>query len=182
MNMDISETLEPRSDQQNYDDYIAGPKIVTVSGASRGTSEQPVNIELVEFPGRPYKPSKSMRRVIAAAWGTDASQYVGKQLKLYGDPTVLWAGKPVGGIRIEALSHIDKPLDVALTVSKGKRQKFTVHPLQEAPAPDWDDLIAQTAGDYDRLKQLWTWAQQNGADQAVLDRIQNAAQPQEEDK
>src|SRR5699024_66026 len=137
MNMDISETLEPRSDQQNYDDYIAGPKIVTVSGVSKGTSEQPVNIELVEFRGRPYKPAKSMRRVTAAAWGTDASQYVGKQLKLYGDPTVLWAGKPVGGIRIEALSHIDKPLEVALTVSKGKRTKITVQPLQQQPPTDW---------------------------------------------
>ena len=29
--MNITKTTEPKSDQQNFDDYVAGPKTVTVS-------------------------------------------------------------------------------------------------------------------------------------------------------
>ena len=28
---DIAKLIEPKSDQQNYDDYITGPKTVTIS-------------------------------------------------------------------------------------------------------------------------------------------------------
>ena len=69
--MDITESLAANSAQQNYDEYLAGPKTVTVAEVTRGTVEQPVNVELVEFPGKPFKPAKSVRRVLAAAWGTD---------------------------------------------------------------------------------------------------------------
>ena len=135
--MDISETTAPRSDQQNYDDYIAGPKTVTVTEGRKGTAEQPVEIHLAEFPGRPYKPSKSMRRVIVAAWGAEASAYTGRRLTLYGDPEVTFGREKVGGIKISHLSHIDKPLSIALTVTRGKRAPFTVMPLPDtAPTVD----------------------------------------------
>jgi hypothetical protein len=65
---DLTETIAPRSDQQNADDYVAGPKTVTITEVRRGTTEQPVEVHLKEFPGRPYKPSKSMRRVMVAGW------------------------------------------------------------------------------------------------------------------
>ena len=73
-----------------------------------------------------------MRRVIAAAWGTDASVYVGRQLTLYRDDTIRFGGSAVGGIRIQAMSHIDKPITVNLTVTRGKRAPFTVQPLKAA--------------------------------------------------
>jgi hypothetical protein len=41
----------------------------------------------------------------------------------------------VGGIRVSHLSHIDKPLTLALTVSKGKRAPYVVKPLADEPAP-----------------------------------------------
>src|SRR5690606_24456309 len=34
--MDITETTAPKSDQQNYEDYIGGPKTVTISEVKRG--------------------------------------------------------------------------------------------------------------------------------------------------
>ena len=178
--MDISAAIQPRSDQQNYDDYIAGPKTVTVSEVRQGSSEQPVEVHLVEFPGRPYKPAKSMLRVLAKAWGKDASQWAGRRLTLYGDPSVKWAGKPVGGIRISHLSHIDGPLHVPLTVAKGKRQQFTVQPLQDQPAqtqqqPDWQALIAQAAGNTEALRDLWNQAKAQGASQEILTEIHSAA-------
>lgn len=129
--MDISSSTAPRSDQQNYDDYIAGPKTVTISEVRQGSAEQPVEIHLSEFPGRPYKPSKSMRRVLVSAWGAEASAYVGRRIRLYGDPDVTFGRDKVGGIKIAALSHIDKPLSLALTVTRGRRAPFTVQPLED---------------------------------------------------
>lgn len=127
--MDISSSTTPRSDQQNFDDYVAGPKTLTISEVRQGSAEQPVELHLVEFPGRPYKPSKSMRRVLVAAWGAEASEYTGRKIRLYGDPEVTFGREKVGGIKIAALSNIDKPLSIALTVTRGKRAPFTVQPI-----------------------------------------------------
>lgn len=127
--LDISKTTEPKSDQQNFDDYLAGDRIVTINAVKKGNVEQPVELHLAEFPGRPYKPGKSMRRVLVAAWGADASQYVGRRLHLYGDPDIRFGGQAVGGIRIRAMSHIPGPARVNLTVTRGKREPFEVQPL-----------------------------------------------------
>lgn len=140
--MDISKSAEPKSDQQNYDDYIAGPRVVTVERVNVVSGDQPVELHLAEYPGRPFKPGKSMRRVLIAAWGSDAAKYVGRRLRLYGDPTVRFGGQEVGGIRISHLSHIPGPARVNLTVTRGKREPFEVLPL-DIPAPDgWKDDVA----------------------------------------
>lgn len=133
--MDLSETIAPRSDQQNFDDYLAGSRTVTISAVTKGNAEQPVDVELTEYPGRPFKPNKSMRRVLVMAWGADSSVYVGRRLTLFGNPAVRYGGKAVGGIEIAAMSHLDKPLTVALTETRGKKRQFTVQPLKEAPKP-----------------------------------------------
>lgn len=134
MSFDISETTAPRSDQLNYDNFIGGIKrVVTVTEVRRGSAEQPVEIHLQEFPGRPYKPSKSMRRVLVAAWGPDSSTYVGRRIGLYGDPEVKFGGQTTGGIKIGGLSHIDGPLSIHLTVTRGKRAAHNVNPL---PMPE----------------------------------------------
>ena len=131
--MDIATTTAPKSDQQNFDDYLAGPKTVTICEVTPGSAEQPVEIHLEEFPGRPFKPSKSIRRVLVAAWGQDSSVYVGRRMTLYGDPSVKFGGVAVGGIRVSHLSHIPGPLKLQLTVSRGKRDPFVVQPLPDAP-------------------------------------------------
>ena len=156
--MDISLTTQPRSDQLNYDDVANGARVtVTVTGVSKGTAEQPVNIELAEFPRRPYKPSKSMRRVLVAAWGKDSAAYVGRKMTLYGDPEVKFGGKAVGGIRIAALSNIEKPLQIALTVTRGKRAPFKVQPLTEEHSGLTDAQIA-ACEDLDELRAMWPQA------------------------
>ncbi len=130
--MDITQTTAPKSDQQNFDDYVGGPKTVTISKVSAGSAEQPVDIQLVEFPGRPFKPSKSMRRVLVAAWGQETDVYIGRKMTLFGDPTVKFGGVAVGGIKISHLSHIDKELKIALTVTRGRREPFIVQPLADS--------------------------------------------------
>ena len=134
--MDIADTTAPKSDQQNYDDYIAGPKTVTITEVRVPGGEQPVEVHLAEFPGRPFKPSKSMRRVLVEAWGPSSAEYAGRRMTLFGDPSVKFGGAQVGGIRISHLSNLDGPKKISLTVTRGKRGIVTIQPLPDAPQPD----------------------------------------------
>lgn len=131
--MDLSSTIVADSTQVNAEDLLGGPRTVTITGVKQGSADQPVNIELAEIPDRVYRPGKSMRRVLVAAWGPDSSAYVGRRMTLYCDPTVKWAGQEVGGVRISNLSDIPGELKVALTVTRGTRKPFVVQPLPDAP-------------------------------------------------
>jgi len=162
--MDITTTTEPKSDQQNFDDYVAGPKTVTISEVRLLESDQqPMHLHLVEFPGRPYKPNLSMRRVLLGVWGKSGlAGWAGRQLTLYGDPHVRFGKHEVGGIKISHLSHIDEPATVNLTVTRGKKEPFTVQPLALAvtveEAGGWL-LEAETLPD---LQAVWGRVQQAG--------------------
>lgn len=130
--MDLTQTIEVDSTQVNADDLVT-PHVVTITGVSKGTADQPVNFELAEFPDKVYRPCKSMRRVLVHAWGTDAKTYVGRRMEIFNDPSVKWGGVAVGGVRISRLSHIDKKLTIPLTVTRGQRKPYTVEPLNEPP-------------------------------------------------
>lgn len=132
--MDLANSIEPNSEQLNAEDLLAGPMTVTITGVKKGTADQPVFIEVAEFAGRTYRPGKSMRRILVAAWGAEADAYVGRRITIYNDPKVKWAGQEVGGIRIAAMSNLTEPLTVALTVTRGKRAPFTVQPIVADPA------------------------------------------------
>lgn len=132
---DMAASIEPKSDQLNAEDLLTGPRTVTITAVTRGNAEQPVNFVTAEFgAGRPYKPSKTMRRVIVAAWGTNSPDYVGRRMTLYREPDITFGPDRVGGIRISHLSHIDRRLEIALMVKRGRRSSFTVEPLADAPA------------------------------------------------
>lgn len=141
---DMTASIAPRSDQINAEDLITGPRTVTITAVTRGTAEQPVNIVTTEFgPERPYKPSKTMRRIIVAAWGTQTSAYIGRRITIYRDPDITFGRDRVGGIRISHLSDINKRLEIALTVTRGRRAVFTVEPLPAAPElADFERRIA----------------------------------------
>jgi hypothetical protein len=159
--MDLSTTTAPDSTQVNAEDFLAGPRTVTITAVRSGSTEQPVNIDLADGPGRPFKPSKTVRRIMVAAWGPDAATYAGHRMTLYRDPTVRFGGQDVGGIRVSHMSGITKPLKLALAVSKGKRSQYVVDPLPDAPAPAQaaptvDELIdaAQKAASDDELNRI----------------------------
>lgn len=134
--VDMSNFIAPRSDQLNADDLLAGPLTITISKvrASEGTPDQPVEVH-IEGSNKPYKPCKSMRRVMVSLWGTDASQYVGRSMTLYRDPEVQFGGMKVGGIRIGEMSHIDKDTQLVLTASKTKRAPFVVKKMKAQASP-----------------------------------------------
>lgn len=133
--MDIADTLAPDSTQLDAVDLLGGPRTFEIESVSKGDAEQPVQVHLRDFP-RPWRPGKSMRRVLAACWGTDSQVWVGRRVRLYCDPDVRFGKDRVGGTRIEALSHIDQPRQVPLLVSRGKSSTYTVQPLtDDAPDP-----------------------------------------------
>jgi len=152
--MDVSETTAPKSDQQNAEDYIGGPRTVTVESVSKGSTEQPVEVHLVEFPGRPFKPSKTVRRILVAAWGKDSTPWAGRRMTLYCDPTIKFGGQEVGGIRVSHLSGIDRRLTLNLTVAKGKRAPHVIEPLPDiAPEPTAEQVSG--CADTDQLRAMY---------------------------
>jgi hypothetical protein len=132
--LDMSGTIAPKSDQLDAVDLLAGDRTFTIVRVTRNNDEQPFNFHFAEFP-RPWRPNLSMRRVLMACWGPDAATYVGRRVTLYCDPDVQFGGAAVGGTRIRALSHMDKPKQVPLLVSKGRSKVYTVKPLKDAPTP-----------------------------------------------
>lgn len=133
-NLDLTDSLAPKSDQLDAIDLVSGPRTFTIERVTRHNSEQPFNFHLAEFP-RVWRPGKSMRRVIAAAWGTDGNSYAGKRVTLFCDPSVQFGNDTVGGTRISHMSGLDKPLKVPLLVKRGKSAVFTVQPLPDEPQP-----------------------------------------------
>lgn len=131
--LDLSTTIAANSDQLGAEDFLAGPRLVTIDRVTKGTADQPVNIHLTEFPGRPFRPCKSMRRVLVAAWGKEAAAYTGRRLMLFNDPAVRFGGSAVGGVRISAMSDISSRLTLALTVTRGKKAPYQVEPLPDLP-------------------------------------------------
>ena len=174
--MDLTDSIASKSDQMDYQDFLGGDRTVTVTEVRRGPSpEQPVEIAVAEF-DRPWRPAKSMRRVLVAAWGPDSTNYIGRRILLFGDPTVKWAGTAVGGIRIKAMDGLDKPLTVSLTLTRGKRAPFTVQPLPDAPAPPPIPDDVQTLAQY---QDYYRHRAQNGASPEELAMIQQNAPTKE---
>lgn len=150
----IDMAIEPKSDQINYDDFITGPRTITITGV-KGTGnvndQQPVSVHFQGDNGKPYKPCKSMRRVMVRVWGADAATYVGKSMTLFGEPDVLFGGQKVGGIRISHMSHIDKEMHVPLSASKTKRVLFKILPLKVNMDFPGDNDDANQLTDFDDL-------------------------------
>jgi len=160
--MDITDTLAPASDQLDAIELVSGPRTFTVESVIQGSDEQPVQVRLVEFP-RVWRPSKGMRRVLAAGWGTDASAWTGRRVTLYFDPDVTFGKDRTGGTRIKAMTDLPggKRLSIPLLISRGKSALFTVEPLIEsaptkAKAPT-EPTAAQVAActDVDALKVMY---------------------------
>jgi hypothetical protein len=170
--MDLTESIQPRSDQINADDLIAGPITYTVREVIGGKAESPFDFMLVET-DRAYRPSKTMRRVIVAGWGPEAKVYGGRRLTIYREPSIKFGGQTVGGIRISHMSHIEQRVEVMLQVTRGKREKFVVEPLPDAPA----EPMPATEARIDALTTEWFDAddERKAAIQAEVEALRGGA-------
>lgn len=143
--VNMLQTVQPKSDQLNADDLIGTTLTINITAVKHCGGDQPIAIHFEGDNGKPYKPCKSMRRVLIHAWGNEGRDYVGKSATLYLDPEVKFGGIKVGGIRISHLSHIDRTMDIALTATKGRRTPYKVEPLRvnpSAPATYPEDKFA----------------------------------------
>ena len=129
--LDLSGTIKAKSDQLNADDLVAGPITVQVEGINLTKDpKQPVHIFYYGCENKPFKPCLTVRRILIALWGVDGNQWANKWMNLYVDATVSFGNqKNIGGIRVDAVSHIASTATISLTVSRGKKQHFTIKPI-----------------------------------------------------
>lgn len=130
--IDMTQFIAAKSDQLNADDLMDSPRTITITKvtAQPDAAEQPVSIHYAGGEGRPWKPCKTMRRLLVGVWGKDATKYVGRSLTLYRDPTVAFGGLQVGGLRVSHMSDITEDKTVALLVTRGRKAPFKIKPLK----------------------------------------------------
>lgn len=127
--IDMSHFVEAKSDQLNADDLIGAPRTITVRKVAGNDGDQPVSIFYEGDNNKPFKPCKTMRRVLLGVWGRNAADYVGRSMTVYRDDSVTFGGLNVGGIRISHMSHIDKKTVVVVMKTKGKKAGIEINPL-----------------------------------------------------
>lgn len=158
--IDMSQFVEAKSDQLNADDLIGAPRTITVTRVTGCEGDQPIAIYYQGDNGKPFRPCKTMRRVLLAVWGRNAADYAGRSMTIYRDDSVTFGGLNVGGIRISHMSHIDKETLVVVMKTKGKKAGIKILPLAAtAPTPEvgiTDALAAlNDAADMAALEAVW---------------------------
>lgn len=145
--IDLSDTVIAKSDQLNAVDLIGGPITIKITGVKKTSDAQPVVINYEGDNGRPFKPCKTMRRLLIGMWKNDGSKYVGRSLTLYMDPDVKWAGKKEGGVRISHASDIPKEQTFVLRETKNSTLHYAVKPLkvEQTAAPEQNGIVTPTA-------------------------------------
>jgi hypothetical protein len=135
---DISHTTKAKSDQLNAADIQDATFTIKVRAVNVTNGEQPVSIFYDGDNGKPYKPSKNMRRLLAVGWSNESDNWIGKHIELCFDPHVKYAGQEVGGIKISGMSDIKKDFVYMYTENRSKRTPMTVKLLkiQEKPYPE----------------------------------------------
>lgn len=132
--IDFTDTIIAKSDQLNASD-IAGSLTITITDAKKiDNQDQPVHIFYDGCNGKPWKPCKTMRRVMAQVWGSKVD-LKGRSVTLICDPKVTWGGAEVGGIRITHMSDIDGMKMLPVRISKHKVEKYKVLPITSSPKP-----------------------------------------------
>lgn len=165
--IDISQTIIPKSDQLNSDQLLGGPLTIIVTNVTVGAGdEQPVSIHYEGDKGRPYKPCKTMRKLLAYAWGNNAAEWVGRAITLFHEPDVKFGGELVGGIRISHLSDIERNIRVSLTTTRGKKAATAVQRMERPTTVDHVGLI-QAAATLDELKAAYEAAMASTKDKAM---------------
>lgn len=145
---DLSKTIAPKSDQLNADDLIAGPMTIEVTKVQGNeNADQPISVFFKGDSGKPYKPCKSMRRVLVTVWGPDGAKYPGRTMTLYNDPEVMFGGIKVGGIRISHMSHIENTKSMMLTATRARRKEYVVKPLTADQAEEALIRAREAAGE-----------------------------------
>lgn len=140
--INFSQAIKSKSDQLNSADLIK-PRIIRVTAIIDKQSvdaKQPMWIYYDGDCGAPWKPSLGMRKIILSMWGDDQNNLdvnacVGRLIEIYNEPTVIYAGKQAGGIRICGMSHIQGNFTTRIKVNRSKTDEIKVRKLEEEQKP-----------------------------------------------
>jgi hypothetical protein len=166
--IDISPTIIPKSDQLNAEQLLCDNLTIVVARVEVGSSaEQPVSIYYEGDKGRPYKPCKTMRKLLAYAWSSNAATWIGRAMTLYNDPGVKFGGEMVGGIRISHLSDIQSDIKISLTTTRGKKAQTSVRKMDRPTTADHVGLI-NAAANMNELKAAFKSAISSTKDRSLL--------------
>ena len=144
--IDIDRTLAPKSEQLDAIE-LAEPRTITITKLTEGSEDQPINVYFEGDGGRPWRPSKTVRRILRECWGKRGSDWVGKSCTIYNDKSVKFGGLEIGGVRVSHASHINNPITMLLPVTRGKFAKYHIQPLvvRSMPAAAFTDVLARMA-------------------------------------
>ena len=170
---DISEAALAKSNQLNATDIIGCEPVLLIEGVKlvREGGGQTVYVNYHGCNGRPWRVSKGMVRVLMAGWGKESDNWIGKAVQVFMDPSVVYAGKEVGGIRIKAMSDINpNGINTIVTISKTKREAFKVEYLNmQRPTYPQDKfeqalpaMVAQITAGKMSIEQVVAKCQQTG--------------------
>ena len=140
---DISQALQAKSDQLNAMDIVGCEPVITIREV-RYNPTAPSQKIWIFYHGdnnKPWKPSVGMGRILAGGWGVDSDNWIGKSVKIFCEPSVVYAGKEVGGVHIRAMSDIpERGINLMLAVNRSKRVPFHV------------DFLSMTRPEYPQAK------------------------------
>ena len=173
--VDVTKYTYSKGSQLNADDILSAPMTVQVAAVEETRdAQQPLAIRYAGDNGKPFLPCLTMRKLIAALWGAESDDWVGKSMTLYRDPSIKFGPDTPGGVRISHMSGIDKTVSVQLLEKRGKRRQYTIVPLEVAaqpqtPAIDRDELKRQMAEvEGDEVKKRAWWNDLTKEEQAVV--------------
>lgn len=159
MTKDVTKAIAAKSDQLNADDLIGGPITIRIRDVDvKSIPEQPISVFYDGDDGKPWKPCKTAARCLAAVWGPNAAQWIGLRCTIYNDPTVTWAGAAVGGIRVSHMEGLDKPRQLSLSKTRGKKSTVTIQPLvmDDTPVSDNTEILSEARTEAAKGKDVFT--------------------------
>lgn len=186
--IDVTKAIEPKSDQQNADSLLSGPKTIRIRDIAfnPAAEQQALWIYFDGDDGKPWKPCRTAARCLVSIWGPDANKWIGLHCTIYCDPDVSYGGVKTGGIRVSHMEGLDSPRTLMLTKTRGKKGATVIKPLvverkvetqQQSVTIDRDQLrtdMEKYANDPDG-KRDW-WAGLSSGERAAVKELASEAQ------
>jgi len=131
----LMQALAPKSDQLNADDLIVANKVIKFTKVlvNLQSEAQKVIVHYENDQGKPWKPSKSMGRVLAEILGADFAAWEGQQIELFKNKEITFGKEKCGGIQIAAMGALKNAVTVMITTKRAVKSKITILPLLVAP-------------------------------------------------
>ena len=165
--IDVSKAIQPRSDQQNADSLLSGPRTIRIRDIAFNPEAelQPLWIYFDGDENKPWKPFRTATRCLVSIWGKDAKKWIGLSCTIYCDADVTFSGVKTGGIRVSHMEGLDAPRTLMLTKTRGKKGATVIKPLVVEKKPQQDKPAAQPEPDAPAIDKdaLFSDARENAA-------------------